>query len=53
MLMSQSALRTCLEEAHADLMKSICYLNAMLYKNVQTRMNDSRTLTLALLHDRP
>ena len=50
MLMSQSALRTCLEEAKSDLLKSICYLNAMLYKNVQTRMNDSRTLTLALLH---
>jgi sigma-B regulation protein RsbU (phosphoserine phosphatase) len=50
MLMSQSALRLCLEEAHADLMKSITFLNTMLYKNVQTRMNDSRTLTLALLH---
>jgi serine phosphatase RsbU (regulator of sigma subunit) len=50
MLMSQSALRLCLEEANADLLKSLQYLNNMLYKNVQTRMNDSRTLTLALLH---
>jgi serine phosphatase RsbU (regulator of sigma subunit) len=50
MLMSQSALRVCLEEAHADLIKSLAYVNATLYKNVQTRMNDSRTLTLALLH---
>jgi sigma-B regulation protein RsbU (phosphoserine phosphatase) len=48
--MSQSSLRLCLEEAHADLLKSIAFLNAMLFKNVQTRMNDSRTLTLALLH---
>lgn len=50
MLMSQSALRLCLEEANADLLKSLQFLNNMLYKNVQTRMNDSRTLTLALLH---
>lgn len=50
MLMSQSSLRLCLEEANADLIKSLQYLNNMLYKNVQTRMNDSRTLTLALLH---
>jgi len=50
MLMSQSSLRLCLEEANADLLKSLQYLNNMLYKNVQTRMNDSRTLTLALLH---
>jgi sigma-B regulation protein RsbU (phosphoserine phosphatase) len=50
MLMSQSSLRLCLEEANADLVKSLQYLNNMLYKNVQTRMNDSRTLTLALLH---
>jgi serine phosphatase RsbU (regulator of sigma subunit) len=50
MLMAQSALRLCLEEANADLLKSLQYLNNMLYKNVQTRMNDSRTLTLALLH---
>lgn len=50
MLMSQSSLRLCLEEANADLTKSLQFLNNMLYKNVQTRMNDSRTLTLALLH---
>ncbi len=50
MLMSQSSLRLCLEEASADLLKSLQFLNNMLYKNVQTRMNDSRTLTLALLH---
>lgn len=49
MLMSQSALRLCLEEANADLLKSLQFLNNMLYKNVQSRMNDSRTLTLALL----
>lgn len=50
MLMSQSSLRLCLEEANADLLKSLQFLNNMLYKNVQARMNDSRTLTLALLH---
>ena len=50
MLMSQSALRVCLEEANADLHKSLTYVNATLYKNVQTRMKDARTLTLALLH---
>jgi serine phosphatase RsbU (regulator of sigma subunit) len=50
MLMSQSALRVCLEESNADLLQSLSYVNATLYKNVQTRMNDSRTLTLALLH---
>lgn len=50
MLMSQSSLRLCLEEANADLIKSLQFLNNMLYKNVQARMNDSRTLTLALLH---
>jgi serine phosphatase RsbU (regulator of sigma subunit) len=50
MLMSQSALRVCLEEANADLQKSLAYVNATLYKNVQTRMKDARTLTLALLH---
>lgn len=50
MLMSQSSLRLCLEEANANLLKSLQFLNNMLYKNVQTRMNDSRTLTLALLH---
>jgi sigma-B regulation protein RsbU (phosphoserine phosphatase) len=50
MLMAQSALRLCLEEAKVDLLKSLQFLNSMLFKNVQTRMNDSRTLTLALFH---
>jgi serine phosphatase RsbU (regulator of sigma subunit) len=50
MLMAQSALRLCLEEAHTDLLKALQFLNNMLYKNVQTRMHDSRTLTLSLLH---
>jgi serine phosphatase RsbU (regulator of sigma subunit) len=50
MLMSQTAIRTCLEDAKTDLVQSLAHVNSVLYKNVQTRMGDSRNLTLALLH---
>lgn len=49
MLMSQTALRTCLEDAQFDLTRALIQVNSVIYKNVQTRMNDSRNLTLALL----
>lgn len=50
MLMSQTAIRTCLEDAKVDLAASLAHVNSVLYKNVQLRMKDSRNLTLALLH---
>jgi serine phosphatase RsbU (regulator of sigma subunit) len=50
MLMSQTAIRTCIEDAKVDLVEALAYVNSVLFKNVQTRMGDSRNLTLALLH---
>lgn len=50
MLMSQTAIRTCIEDAKIDLVETLTYVNSVLFKNVQTRMGDSRNLTLSLLH---
>jgi serine phosphatase RsbU (regulator of sigma subunit) len=50
MLMTQSALRTALEQTHGDLVGSLVRVNSVVYKNVQERMGDARNLTLALLH---
>jgi len=50
MLMSQTAIRTCLEDVKLDLVQSLAHVNSVLYKDVQTRMNDGRNLTLSLLH---
>jgi serine phosphatase RsbU (regulator of sigma subunit) len=52
MLMSQTAIRTCVEDAKIDLVEALAYVNSVLFKNVQTRMGDSRNLTLSLLHHR-
>jgi len=52
MLMSQTAIRTCIEDAKVDLVQALAHVNSVLFKNVQTRMGDSRNLTLALLHHR-
>jgi serine phosphatase RsbU (regulator of sigma subunit) len=49
MLMSQTALRTCLEDPRFDLVQSLVHVNAVIFKNVQERMGDFRNLTLALL----
>lgn len=50
MLMSQTAIRTCLEDAKVELGASLAHVNSVIYKNVQLRMGDGRNLTLALLH---
>ena len=50
MLMSQTAIRTCIEDVKVDLVGALSHVNSVLYKNVQTRMGDSRNLSLALLH---
>ena len=52
MLMSQTALRTCLEDGQFDLVQSLVHVNSVIYKNVQTRMGDARNLSLSLLHHR-
>lgn len=49
MLMSQTALRTCLEDPRFDLVQALVHVNSVLYKNVQGRMGDFRNLSLALL----
>jgi sigma-B regulation protein RsbU (phosphoserine phosphatase) len=49
MLMSQTALRTCLEDARFDLVQALVHVNSVIFKNVQTRMGDFRNLSLALL----
>lgn len=49
MLMSQTALRTCVEDENLDLIRSLTYVNSVIFKNVQTRMRDDRNLSLSLL----
>jgi serine phosphatase RsbU (regulator of sigma subunit) len=49
MLMTQSALRTALEQTGGDLVPSLVRVNSVIYKNVSGRMGDARNLTLALL----
>ena len=50
MLMSQAALRSCLEAPDADLKETLQRVNTVIFNNVQKRMGDFRNLTLALLH---
>jgi serine phosphatase RsbU (regulator of sigma subunit) len=50
MLMSQAALRSCLEATGDDLMVALQRVNTVIFNNVQKRMGDFRNLTLALLH---
>src|SRR6185369_14328863 len=47
MLMSQTALRTCVEDEKFDLVQSLIHLNSVIFKNVQTRMRDDRNLSLS------
>jgi serine phosphatase RsbU (regulator of sigma subunit) len=49
MLMTQSALRTALEQTNGDLVGSLVRVNSVVYKNVSERLGDARNLTLALL----
>jgi serine phosphatase RsbU (regulator of sigma subunit) len=49
MLMSQTALRTCMEDEKLDLVRSLTSINSVIFKNVQTRMHDDRNLSLSLL----
>ena len=49
MLMTQSALRTSIDKSDISLKKALQQVNNLIYSNVQTRLNDNRNLTLALL----
>jgi serine phosphatase RsbU (regulator of sigma subunit) len=50
MLMSQTALRTCVADERFDLVRSLAQINTVIFNNVQTRMGDFRNLSLSLLH---
>lgn len=49
MLMTQSALRAILDETGVSLTSALNHLNTILYRNIRSRMNDERNLTLSLL----
>ena len=49
MLMVQSAFRILLEEPEPKLEHALAQLNALLYKNIQGRLQDTRNMTLCLL----
>ena len=50
MLMTQSAYRACITQKNVKLTDCLISVNEVLYENIQTRMEDSRNLTLAFLH---
>jgi two-component system, sensor histidine kinase ChiS len=49
MLMTQTALRTCLDNTSMALDKALSSINLTLFKNVQERMKDFRNLSLSIL----
>jgi len=49
MLMTQSALRTAIDQTNVSLTHALKQINNLIFSNVQTRLKDKRNLTLALL----
>lgn len=49
MLMAQSSFRTIIEKPDVSLKKALEEINAIIYKNVQTRMHENRNMTLAIM----
>lgn len=49
MLMTQSALRTAIDNSEISLSKALKQVNKLIFNNVQTRLKDKRNLTLSLL----
>jgi sigma-B regulation protein RsbU (phosphoserine phosphatase) len=50
MLMTQAAIRTCIDNINSDLEKALVQINRVLYRNIHDRMGDKRNLTLTLLY---
>jgi sigma-B regulation protein RsbU (phosphoserine phosphatase) len=49
MLMTQSAMRTAIDNTGISLSSALTQINNLIYSNVQTRLKDKRNLTLSLL----